>query len=494
MTMVKSRDPAGHNGNLGIPSLGTSPSSRSAPFDEPRSRELRNPRQVPPGANQQAPIWVDESDDGMESDAAIYGERQELVRVKTGEDASLGSADVVEKYRVKHAKSLDDISLGSADVLVIDSPPKVKPSKQVKKTTRPAVDLTTVEEAPPEEEEGKFVYYSPKAEFQTVPLTSSDALSKKSSKSKKEDLGGVEDKPKRRWGSRIKDATKPKESAKGEESKTRSKSKDKKKESKSKKSKKSSRSSKSIKQLKNEEDPNLEKELEEIALTGRGAMIGGSGVKHIDIEKGSTSTRGSSSRWEDEADRSWHGELPSAKPSKDKRKTLVRIVLGVLGVAVIAIASYLTVAHAVRNKGPSKTPNPNNGKLTARQEAIHNILLGITDESTLMDPSTPQNHARDWLLFRDSDLGPLTKNQVIQRYALITFYFSTGGEEVWRQNNWLKGHECAEGSVWQGLNCNPEGEVRTLFFGKYNNFLAVQQIDTFVASTHACILIAIPRQ
>ena len=452
--MVKSaKDPSGYNASLGIPSLGASPSSRSAPFDEPRSSELRNPRQVPAGANQQAPIYVDESDDGMESDAAYDGEQQRLLRVKTGEDASLGSCDVVEQYRVKTAKSLDEISLGSADVLVIDNSTPTKPSQQAKKNI---VDLTTVEESHQEEEESKFVYYAPKPEFQKQ-----QSQSKQSEKPLSESKPPEESsKPKRRWGSRLKDATKPKESKK-DESKSKSKSgKDKKKD----KSKKSKKSSKSISKLKEEEDPNLEKELEEIALTGRSAMIGGNGV---DVEKGSTTSHSSAAnpyQWEDDADRSWHGELPSAKSSSKKKKTVTRILMAVIGVAVIAVAAYLTVVHAVKDNGSQ--PKKDTNKLTARQEAIHNILLGITDENVLMDGSSPQHRAREWLLFKDSDLGPLTKNQVIQRYVLITFYFSTGGDEVWRENNWLKGHECAEGAVWNGLNCNADGEVRALVNGK----------------------------
>jgi hypothetical protein len=225
------------------------------------------------------------------------------------------------------------------------------------------------------------------------------------------------------------------------------------------------RSPKTIYELKKEEDPNLERELEEIALHGgRSALISG---KNVDIENGSASTHQSSSRFyeEDDADKSWHGPLPSA-PGKQKRR--YRIGLGIFALALIA-SIVLVVCFGLDSKDVAVQEEGTKSSLTIRQQAIHDILARITDEKILNDPKTPQYRARQWLLFRDGEnKGAITEDRLVQRYALITFYFSTGGEEAWKENNWLKGNEC-DGTFWRGLNCNSDGEVRALFFGTFGS-------------------------
>jgi hypothetical protein len=225
------------------------------------------------------------------------------------------------------------------------------------------------------------------------------------------------------------------------------------------------RSPKTIYELQKEEDPNLERELEEIALHGgRSALISG---KSVDIENGSASTHQSSSRFyeEDEADKSWHGPLPSA-PGKQKRR--YRIGLGIFALALI-VSIVLVVFFGLNSKDVAVQEEGTKSSLTVRQKAIQDILARITDEDILNDPTTPQYRARQWLLFRDGEnKRTITEDGLVQRYALITFYFSTGGEEAWKENNWLKGNEC-DGTFWRGLSCNSEGEVRALFFGKFGS-------------------------
>jgi len=65
----------------------------------------------------------------------------------------------------------------------------------------------------------------------------------------------------------------------------------------------------------------------------------------------------------------------------------------------------------------------------------------------------------------------VTTEQVLQRYALAVFYFSTGASQMLQDRGWLGGDECDEGS-WIGVSCDESGHVRTLALGM-SRFIAV---------------------
>ena len=96
---------------------------------------------------------------------------------------------------------------------------------------------------------------------------------------------------------------------------------------------------------------------------------------------------------------------------------------------------------------PAPTPPPTN-----RQSTIEDFLNQISGES-LRDPRTPQSSARRWIRFQDEAKLTLVtdgSSRVMQRYALATLYYSTGGE-AWADNTgYLTGeHEC----TWKGVVC-----------------------------------------
>ena len=227
-----------------------------------------------------------------------------------------------------------------------------------------------------------------------------------------------------------------------------------------------------FKALSKGEDPILEQELEEIALNWRVGAISGT-PSGYDVEKGKQKEESLSSLFppaslldEDDADRSWHNGISGLKP-KDKKRQRWYLFLSVTGLLVITGCLIYVMASNKNNKLVKET-EPN---LTNQQQAMHDLIVKVTDASILKNPNSPQYHARRWLLFRDRD-SISDEAKIIQRYVLACFYFSTGGNEKWKESNWMSGSECGE-NPWSGLSCTSDGVVRALVLGTFHYFSVV---------------------
>jgi hypothetical protein len=98
---------------------------------------------------------------------------------------------------------------------------------------------------------------------------------------------------------------------------------------------------------------------------------------------------------------------------------------------------------------PTQVPTqiPTNGPTTSPSSAPTPIIVPEELLSLLSDVSfdggesvqtdgTPQNDAAKWLTTSDN-LNNLTEEQVIQRFALATFYYSADGDSWTNNNGWL---------------------------------------------------------
>jgi hypothetical protein len=208
-------------------------------------------------------------------------------------------------------------------------------------------------------------------------------------------------------------------------------------------------------------DPVLEKELAEIALSGRiGTFSTSASDNTRDMENG----RGRYA--EDAADKptwrnpaykkeqsSWRRTLSKMTPSwyhklsaPEKRKLHLVVIL----VIVIATIIGVVCGYFIQSD---------------RQKAIDRIISQLTGSKVLKNSSSPQAQAREWLMFDDDEPYTVSEARVVQRYVLASFFFGTGGFNAWTNTNWLNGNECAEGQEWHGIHCNERGEVRTLVQG-----------------------------
>jgi hypothetical protein len=236
--------------------------------------------------------------------------------------------------------------------------------------------------------------------------------------------------------------------------------------------------------LDQDDDPVLERELEEITLNGRrSGLISGTPEKDAyDIENGKPKGwRKQKQKWgkklnkvaslghrddDDDKDKSWLlGTLFKDKNGVKQRMAKQRMTHKMVALALILI-SIIVISVGIANKGPKP------GKLlTAKQQQIQTIIFRITGEKTLTEAGTAQNRARNWLLYEDTEVqkAPVQSEEgIIQRFALASFYFATSGESgkksTWTENNWLKGPECGDENhdAWFGVNCNSDGDVRAL--------------------------------
>jgi hypothetical protein len=100
----------------------------------------------------------------------------------------------------------------------------------------------------------------------------------------------------------------------------------------------------------------------------------------------------------------------------------------------------------------------------SREEAIESILVQITDGPILTKPATPQGQAYQWILNDDPlQIDPCTYPSIEQRYALATFYYSTGGDNWIVDTAWLSvAGECD----WFGITC-VDGKVTSISMGTY---------------------------
>ena len=97
---------------------------------------------------------------------------------------------------------------------------------------------------------------------------------------------------------------------------------------------------------------------------------------------------------------------------------------------------------------------------TLRNEYIFDRLKLITHPEILMDSTTPQGKAYDYLV--NDDLGIIdhcTYSTLEQRYGLTTFFYATNGETWMDGSGWLGNEqEC----FWYGVDCDDIDESNHL--------------------------------
>jgi len=105
---------------------------------------------------------------------------------------------------------------------------------------------------------------------------------------------------------------------------------------------------------------------------------------------------------------------------------------------------------------PLSTPTTSSGsdedEITV--ETIMPYLQKMSGPSALKNDKSAQKHALNWLQNKDSYTS-LSTDQLVQRYILATFYYSTKGATSWddTSNNWLSSNdECS----WDGIICFDE--------------------------------------
>ena len=166
----------------------------------------------------------------------------------------------------------------------------------------------------------------------------------------------------------------------------------------------------------------------------------------------------------------------SDKP-KHKRKQWAMLVVPIVVVLTVAVIVGI-IMGGNRSSSPSNdvaesptaspTPAPT---LSPLQENVMELLVGNLPtemQQTLDDKSSPQYQAFLWLSTVENVLDT-ERYQILQKYALATFYYATNGNDWVRNDGWLDvtGDPCVQEAetgdeVMFGVSCLNEQTIRQM--------------------------------
>jgi hypothetical protein len=185
-----------------------------------------------------------------------------------------------------------------------------------------------------------------------------------------------------------------------------------------------------------------------------------------------------------------------ARASMRRRNTTVRVslmlVTGIFLLLGPTISLVLLLSGDDSNdSGSSVISNISLSSTEAPTMSLREVLSGILPNYTIdsmADPESSQYKAFEWLV-NNPFIGNYSDWRILQRFALVTFYFSTGGASSWYNNTrWLNYsyHEClwysrehfeyapeAENITWvevQHANpCEEEDPTNQIEYGIYRH-------------------------
>ncbi|CAB9498131.1 LRR receptor-like serine threonine-protein kinase [Seminavis robusta] len=194
------------------------------------------------------------------------------------------------------------------------------------------------------------------------------------------------------------------------------------------------------------------------------------------------------------------GDLQLARPMAARKKDKIscgwRMMLAGAGL-FFAVALTAGIGAGVARKKRTEEGNDTMDSAfhvaTTPPQSEHDALLALfpnsTQEAILKDPFSPQAHAFHWIL-GDPFLPNYTEHRILQRTALATLYYATGGRDKWlmkgvtaETNTWLRYNvsECdwpfktsftldqKQYTVTRDQRCNKDGELMHLWL--FNNNL-----------------------
>lgn len=163
-----------------------------------------------------------------------------------------------------------------------------------------------------------------------------------------------------------------------------------------------------------------------------------------------------------------------------RRKWMIGGALLVL----VGIVLGITIPLSSRSSSPSTTSTPISTPTAGPVEApleptaaptidpsLVELLTSVSFDNgaALFSPDTPQNKAMIWLA-GNANLDSYSAQRKIQRFALATLYYSTGGDSWNRNAGWLSnGDECGD---WHSDDTNPciNGTILKISLGSNNVF------------------------
>lgn len=152
---------------------------------------------------------------------------------------------------------------------------------------------------------------------------------------------------------------------------------------------------------------------------------------------------------------------PIAEVVSDRRFSPRVQRLGIAGILLVIAAIVLAIVLSRLDPEPTPTLTPPPPTLTPPPPGLIELLSSVSPDggAALNTISSPQSNALNWLA-GNINLDSYSNETKIQRYALATLHYSTGGDD-WRQNtDWLGDNdECGWYTNDEIQFCSPTGEI-----------------------------------
>jgi hypothetical protein len=161
-------------------------------------------------------------------------------------------------------------------------------------------------------------------------------------------------------------------------------------------------------------------------------------------------------------------------PSKNRNRRIIVALAAVLALVVgVIVAVVLVTQNASKtttNSSPTQAPQSENNE-TVRDEFLAELTPLLTNESlsALDNPDSPQSLSIGWLL-GTSNFQEMSFQRQVQRYAMATIYYGTGGTAWSNIGNWMTSDtECTWVQGSAGDFCDENGTLH--YLNQSNNAL-----------------------
>ncbi len=127
-----------------------------------------------------------------------------------------------------------------------------------------------------------------------------------------------------------------------------------------------------------------------------------------------------------------------------------------------------SISFSPTTNSPTTSNQPSSYDCTSPSGRRRDISIIFSTIVESLVPGTPQADAYDWIVNVDESDACDGPTDLMERYLLTVFYYSTGGDNWKNKRGWLLGsvHHCANG--WTGITCGADNHVDQIKLQKNN--------------------------
>ncbi|MGK3733858.1 MAG: hypothetical protein ACI8RD_000762 [Bacillariaceae sp.] len=151
----------------------------------------------------------------------------------------------------------------------------------------------------------------------------------------------------------------------------------------------------------------------------------------------------------------------SKKKSK-RRRLIALLALAGFGILILVIVLATVLPKKSKDSTFQQGDMQDVVSVVDSVEEVMSILEPLVEEPSLLtDPTTPEGKAFEIVSTEQN----LSVQDVVIKYALLTLYFATDGEN-WKNNDGWVSSQSTDTCSWYGIFCDGNGDVLITAFGK----------------------------